>query len=87
MLVTGSTVAFSLIFSSTILNYVFGGGMSILEVAWKKNTTTICFCTIYVFTKIILDSFGILLFLAAGGVSIAASQESSSSAYMALGIS
>ena len=33
MLVTGTTVAFSLIFSSTIINYVFGGGMSILEVA------------------------------------------------------
>ena len=81
MLVTGTTVAFSLIFSSTILNYVFGGGMSILEVTLRENRFV---CILY--TQIILDSFGVLLFIASGGVSLAFPQESSSSAYMAFGI-
>jgi len=55
MLITGTTVAFSIIITSVILNHVlFGGNMSILE--------------------IVLDFFGILLFIASGAVSIYASQ-------------
>ena len=79
LLITGTTVAFSIIISSIILNYVlFGGSMSILEVFFATKMK-IMYTSFYISTslQIILDFFGILLFIASGAVSIFASQNQS----------
>ena len=77
MLITGTTVAFSIIISSVILNYVLlGGSMSILEVFCYFNSIRYLINNLQAFKplQIVLDFFGILLFIASGAVSIYASQ-------------
>ena len=80
LLITGTTVAFSIIISSIILNYVLfkkHGSMSILEVFLLDNLKWCTSFNIFTSLQIVLDFFGILLFIASGAVSIFASQNQS----------